>query len=89
MLFSFLSLLFCIFLHPQGLLPIVQSTVTDILGLNGCSGRWRGRQGNKWAVRKKKDHVDAVLTEELREEEVDWVTYDADELQVNIAHCVW
>ena len=30
----------------------------------------------------KKDYVDAVLVEELREEEAQWVNYDADELRV-------
>jgi hypothetical protein len=62
---------------------VSQSTVTDILGLNGCTGKFRGQTANKWSVRKKKDHVDAVLTEELKEEEQDWVTYSHDELQVH------
>lgn len=68
----------------DGLMPVVQSTVTDILGLNGCSGRHRGKAANKWNVRKKKDHVDAVLVEELQEEEADWINYDNDELSVKI-----
>nr|KAG5710507.1 hypothetical protein BaRGS_013153 [Batillaria attramentaria] len=66
------------------LLPLVQSTVVDILGLNGSTGKFRGRVMNKWNVRKKKDHVDAVLVEELREEEADWINYDHDELAVKM-----
>ncbi|XP_076454897.1 centrosome-associated protein 350-like isoform X2 [Babylonia areolata] len=68
----------------DGLVPVVQGAVTDILGVAGCSGRFRGRSSNKWNVRKKKDHVDALLVEELREEEADWINYDADELAVKM-----
>ncbi|KAL8608223.1 hypothetical protein ACOMHN_016678 [Nucella lapillus] len=68
----------------DALLPVVQSAVTDILGLNGCSGKYRGKTANKWNVRKKKDYVDAVLVEELQEEEADWINYDADELSVKM-----
>lgn len=34
--------------------------------------------------KKKKDHVDVILTQELREEEPEWVDYDEDELSVKI-----
>ena len=34
--------------------------------------------------RKKKDHVDQILVQELREEEPDWVNYDDDELAVKM-----
>lgn len=66
------------------LLPSVQSAVIDILGLNGSTGKHRGKAINKWNVRKKKDHVDRVLVDELREEEADWVNYDSDELAVKM-----
>ena len=65
-------------------MPVVQSTVINILGLNGSVGQHRGRVTNKWNVRKKKDHVDAVLVEELQEEEADWINYDGDELSVKM-----
>ncbi|XP_070581927.1 centrosome-associated protein 350-like isoform X2 [Ptychodera flava] len=38
----------------------------------------------KWINKKKKDHVDEILTEELREEEPEWVNYDDDELAVKM-----
>lgn len=60
--------------------PIVQKAVIDILGLNGS----RKMDKNRWSVRKKKDHVDNILVEELREEEPDWVNYDDDETAVKI-----
>ena len=66
------------------LLPVVQAAVTDILGLPGSTSRYRGKPVNKWNVRKKKDHVDAVLVEELQEEESDWINYDNDELAVKM-----
>ncbi|XP_077862424.1 centrosome-associated protein 350-like [Saccoglossus kowalevskii] len=38
----------------------------------------------KWINKKKKDHVDEILVEELREEEPEWVNYDDDELAVKM-----
>ncbi|XP_033728999.1 centrosome-associated protein 350-like isoform X2 [Pecten maximus] len=60
--------------------PIVQKAVIEILGLNGS----RKVDKNRWSVRKKKDHVDNILVEELREEEPDWVNYDDDETAVKM-----
>lgn len=60
--------------------PIVQKAVIEILGLNGS----RKLDKNRWIVRKKKDHVDNILVEELREEEPDWVNYDDAETAVKM-----
>lgn len=60
--------------------PIVQEAVIDTLGINGS----RKADKNKWSIRKKKDHVDTILVQELREEEPDWVNYDDDELAVKM-----
>ncbi|XP_071097553.1 centrosome-associated protein 350-like [Haliotis cracherodii] len=60
--------------------PIVQSAVSEIMGINGT--RNSDRAVNKWNIRKKRDHVDNVLVQELRAEEPNWVNYDADEMSV-------
>ena len=60
--------------------PIVQKAVIDTLGLNGS----RKADKNKWSVRKKKDHVDNILVQELKEEEPQWVNYDDDEVAVKM-----
>lgn len=64
----------------DALTPIVQEAVIDMLGLNGS----RKLDRNKWNVRKKKDHVDNILVQELREEEPEWVNYDDDEVAVKM-----
>lgn len=64
----------------ENLTPIVQQAVINTLGLNGC----RKADRNKWTVRKRKDHVDNILVEELREEEPRWINYDEDELAVKM-----
>jgi centrosomal protein CEP350 len=61
--------------------PLVQEAVIDILGLNGSR---KAGVKNKWGIRKKKDHVDNILVQELREEEPQWVNYDDDELAVKL-----
>ena len=61
--------------------PVVQVAVVEILGLNGTK---KGSEKNKWGIRKKKDLVDSILVQELREEEPDWVNYDEDELSVKM-----
>ena len=60
--------------------PVVQEAVIDILGLNGSKKSDR----SKWGIRKKKDLVDSILVQELREEEPQWVNYDDDELAVKM-----
>ncbi|XP_077986378.1 centrosome-associated protein 350-like [Glandiceps talaboti] len=61
---------------------IVRENVLYLLGLQ------RKPQSDlislKWINKKKKDHVDEILTEELREEEPEWVNYDDDELAVKM-----
>lgn len=64
----------------DNLTPIVQQAVINTLGLNGS----RKADKNKWTVRKRKDHVDNILVEELREEEPRWINYDEDELAVKM-----
>ena len=66
------------------LLPIVQATVLDLLGLQDGNGRLRGSTANKWSVRKERDALNAVLVQELRQEEADWVNYDVDEVEVKM-----
>ncbi|WAR30834.1 CE350-like protein [Mya arenaria] len=61
--------------------PVVQKAVVDILGLNGAK---KGMEKNKWGIRKKKDLVDSILVQELREEEPEWINYDEDELAVKM-----
>lgn len=60
--------------------PVVQEAVIDILGLNGA----KKSEKSKWGIRKKKDLVDTILVQELREEEPEWVNYDDDELAVKM-----
>lgn len=64
----------------DNLTSIVQQAVINILGLNGS----RKADKNKWTIRKRKDHVDNILVEELREEEPRWINYDDDELAVKM-----
>ncbi|KAK3594699.1 hypothetical protein CHS0354_001651 [Potamilus streckersoni] len=59
---------------------IVQEAIINTLGLNGAPKGDRG----KWGIRKKKDHVDSILVQELREEEPQWVNYDDDEHAVKM-----
>lgn len=61
--------------------PVVQQAVIDILGLNGTK---KSSEKTKWGIRKKKDLVDTILVQELREEEPEWVNYDDDELAVKM-----
>ncbi|XP_053380669.1 centrosome-associated protein 350-like isoform X2 [Mercenaria mercenaria] len=61
--------------------PAVQEAVIDILGLNGAK---KSSEKTKWGIRKKKDLVDTILVQELREEEPEWVNYDDDELAVKM-----
>ena len=65
----------------DSLKPIVEGHILQKLGL-GMKGRADRAQTRKWATRKKKDRVDQILVEELREEEPQWVNYGTDELAV-------
>ena len=66
----------------EGLRTIVEGAVEKMLDLND---RRKDRTGNKWNVRKKKDAVDAVLVQELGEEERGWVDYQRDQLSLKMA----
>ena len=59
--------------------PAVQGAVARLLATHS-----RARPPNKWNVRKRKDHVDSVLVEELRQEEAGWVDYARDELLIKM-----
>ncbi|XP_041369812.1 centrosome-associated protein 350-like [Gigantopelta aegis] len=59
--------------------PVVQNAVSEILGTHK-----RDKTLNKWNIRKKKDHVDNILVQELREEEANWVNYDEDEVAIKM-----
>ena len=66
----------------ERLKEVVENHVLNIMGLNGSS---RGdNASNKFRCRKKRDPVDDILVQELREEEPEWVNYDDDELAVKM-----
>ncbi|XP_055897249.1 centrosome-associated protein 350-like isoform X3 [Biomphalaria glabrata] len=65
----------------DALKPIVEASVLKLLDLNGTR---KALQVNKWNIRKKKDLVDAVLSQELAEDERGWVDYSSDELSLKI-----
>lgn len=60
--------------------PIVRAHVCKYLGLEPKAGQKPG----KWTGRRKKDRVDQLLVQELREEEPEWVNYDRDEVAVKM-----
>jgi len=66
----------------EDLKPVVQEHVLQMLGIGAEHSKVRQSRTNKWSSRKKKDHVDTILVQELRDEEPDWVNYDTDELTV-------
>jgi hypothetical protein len=61
--------------------PVVQVPGIDIFGLNGAK---KSSEKTKWGICKKKDLVDSILVQELREEEPEWVNYDDDKLAVKM-----
>ena len=68
----------------DALQPLVQETVGDILGLDEPAAGKKKKRLRKWKSRKRPDHVDSVLLQELAEEEPDWVDYHDDELTVKM-----
>lgn len=66
----------------EGLKPVVHAAVFKLLGLNGTR---KFNTVNKWNIRKKKDAVDAILVQELGEEELGWVDYNDDELNLKMS----
>ena len=67
----------------DALKPVVERHITQLLGL-GADGEADRSQIRKWNTRKKKDRVDQILVQELREDEPQWVNYDDDELAVKM-----
>ena len=66
----------------EDIAPIVQKQVCGLVGAQ--KEVTRTSRINKWSCRKKRDHVDKVLLQELAEEEPDWVDYNDDELTVKM-----
>ncbi len=62
--------------------PVLQEQVQRHLGLH--KQNTKDTKANKWSSRKKRDHVDNVLLQELAEEEPYWVDYNDDELTVKM-----
>lgn len=73
-------------LHPlldEGdFLPIVRQRVLDLVGLGEMKPSLESVQRKTPIKAGKKDFVDAILIQELREEEPQWIDYDDDELAV-------
>lgn len=68
--------------HEEDFLPVVQQQVLNLVGLGDARPSLdRVRRKTPLKVGKK-DFVDAILIQELREEEPLWVDYDDDELAV-------
>ena len=65
--------------------PIVENNVLFYLGMADKDTPLVNRpHPRKWGSRKKKDCVDEILVQELREEEPGWVNYDKDEVAVKM-----
>ncbi|XP_059175915.1 centrosome-associated protein 350-like [Physella acuta] len=62
--------------------PVVLGAVFKHLDINGTR---KNIVINKWNIRKKKDLVDSVLSQELGEEEKGWVDYRDDELNLKMS----
>ncbi|XP_022250035.1 centrosome-associated protein 350-like [Limulus polyphemus] len=63
----------------------VENCVAQKLGFKPCNkSNISSRCGFKKLVRKKRDFVDTILIQELKEEEQEWVCYDEDEVTVKI-----
>ncbi|XP_022084332.1 centrosome-associated protein 350-like isoform X2 [Acanthaster planci] len=72
--------------RPPRELPDLAQVVEDrALFVTGLAGRPKPDPAlARFGGKKKKDHVDEILTLELREEEQEWVNYDDDELAVKM-----
>ena len=65
-----------------GFLPIVRERVAELVGLSSARPSVEAARRKTFVKMGKKDFVDAILIQELREEEPQWVDYDDDELAV-------
>lgn len=63
-------------------LPVVQQRVLDLVGLGNERPSLESLRRKTPLKMGKKDAVDAILIQELREEEPQWIDYDDDELAV-------
>ncbi|ELU10435.1 hypothetical protein CAPTEDRAFT_226518 [Capitella teleta] len=69
----------------QALKPVLESRVLKVLHrADPAKEGAPSRRLKTWSSRKKKDHVDQILVQELRHEEPDWINYDDDELAVKM-----
>jgi centrosomal protein CEP350 len=69
----------------QALKPVLEQRVLRVLHRQDPSKeRLHKKTMKTWSSRKKKDHVDQILVQELRQEEPEWINYDEDELAVKI-----
>lgn len=70
----------------QQLKPVLQDSVMKALQRRTPNKQHAQSRLRAWGAssRKKKDHVDQILVQELREEEPEWVNYDSDELAVKM-----
>ncbi|XP_064650175.1 centrosome-associated protein 350-like isoform X3 [Lineus longissimus] len=69
--------------------PTTSESLKDLLSdrmmiMLGLKENQKESKVTRWSGRKKKDHVDEILVQELREEEPQWVNYDDDELAVKM-----
>jgi len=67
--------------HEQDFLPVVEQQVLNLIGLGDRPSLERVRRKTPLKAGKK-DFVDAILIQELREDEPLWIDYDDDELAV-------
>lgn len=69
----------------QALKPILENSVLKLLRLDETRTAAKKQPKFKaWGGRKKKDHLDQILVQELREEEPGWINYDDDEFAVKM-----
>ena len=68
--------------HEEDFLPVVEQQVLNLIGLGDARPSLERVRRKTPLKAGKKDFVDAILIQELREEEPLWVDYDDDELAV-------
>ena len=68
--------------HEQDFLPVVEQQVLNLIGLGDARPSLERVRRKTPLKAGKKDFVDAILIQELREDEPLWIDYDDDELAV-------
>nr|XP_039269943.1 centrosome-associated protein 350-like isoform X2 [Styela clava] len=66
------------------IVKIVSKQVSKLLNLSNDPQKLDPKITMKWGSRRKKDKVDLILIQELREEEPEWTNYDEDETTVKM-----